>query len=100
MSGKTAAELIDHFRNPGAKTVGGAVPQVHLTTAEANGLALFFLKLTPTIATDVAAAPPFALQRAILSTPVPRVINGVVQNVAASTSGMLMDRIRHHSGMQ
>jgi ubiquinol-cytochrome c reductase cytochrome b subunit len=98
VSGKTAAELIDHFRNPGAKTVGGAVPQVHLTTAEANGLALFFLKLTPAIATDVAAAPPFALEGAILyqknQCGACHQVNGVGQKLGPVLNGLAERRTR------
>jgi len=63
---KTAAELIDHFRNPSAKASGSQIPPVHLTTGELNSLALFLLKLTPPTATIVEAAPAFALEGAML----------------------------------
>jgi ubiquinol-cytochrome c reductase cytochrome b subunit len=65
-TGRNAAWLIAHFRNPGAVVPGSQMPPVQLTTAEMNSLAAFILKLTPQNAAGFQTVPAFAVDGAML----------------------------------
>lgn len=63
---RTAAWLIEHFKNPSAQVPGSPMPPVQLSTAEMNSLAAFLLKLTPANAAALEATPAVVVEGAIL----------------------------------
>ncbi|MBM3736751.1 MAG: c-type cytochrome [Acidobacteria bacterium] len=63
---RTAAWMIDHFRNPAAVVPGSEMPSFQLTEMQMNALAAFLLKLNPKTADALAIAPEFALEGALV----------------------------------
>ncbi len=96
--GKSAAELIEHFRDPAARMPGANMPAISLTTGELNNLASFVLKLSPENALLVDSIPPYALDAAILyqkhQCGACHQVNGVGQKLGPALNGLAERRDR------
>jgi len=96
--GKTAAQLIEHFRNPSAKVPGSQMPPVHLTGGEMNGLAAFVLKLTPANAALLDSVPAYAMEGAMVyqknQCGACHMVNGVGQKMGPALNGLSERRNR------
>ncbi len=63
---KSAAWMIEHFKNPAALRPGTSMPPVQLADAQLNSLAAFLLKLNPANASVLRDAPDFAARGALV----------------------------------
>lgn len=63
---KTAAQMIEHFRNPAGVVPGSEMPQITLTTGQLNTLAGFLLKLNENNAAMIDGAPQNAVDGALI----------------------------------
>ncbi len=93
---RSADWMIEHFRNPAAVVPGTPMPPANLTDAAASALSAFLLDLTPQNAEAVAAAPPWAVQAAVLyeqnSCGACHVVNGAGQTVGPPLNGVSAQR--------
>jgi ubiquinol-cytochrome c reductase cytochrome b subunit len=63
---KSAAQLIEHMRNPSGVVPGSQMPAAQLNTSQLNTLAAFMLKINSTNAAAINDAPQFAIDGALL----------------------------------
>jgi len=63
---KTAAQLIEHFKQPARMVPGTTMPAVQLSNSQMNALAGFLLKLNEKNAEALQSAPQFAIDGAIV----------------------------------
>ena len=63
---KTAAQMVEHFRNPSNVVPGSEMPAIQLSTPQLNALAAFLLKLNEKNAEAIQSAPQFAVDGAIV----------------------------------
>jgi cbb3-type cytochrome oxidase cytochrome c subunit len=63
---KSAAWMIEHFKQPSAVKPGSRMPPIQLADAQLNALAAFLMKLTPANAGVLETAPEFAVEGALV----------------------------------
>ncbi|MEO8129957.1 MAG: cytochrome b N-terminal domain-containing protein, partial [Bryobacteraceae bacterium] len=63
---KTAAWMIDHFKQPQQATPGTSMPPIQLSNSQMNALAAFLLKWNPKNARELESAPAFAVEGAMV----------------------------------
>ena len=88
---RDAKWIVEHLRNPD-KTSGKAMGNVALTSAQQNALAMFLTKLTPENASQLEAAPAFAVEGAMIyqqnQCGVCHTVNGVGSKLGPSLNGL------------
>ncbi len=95
---KSAAWMIDHFRNPQRLVPGSSMPPIRLGDSQLNALAAFLLRLTPRNAQALESAPDFAVQGALVfqaqRCATCHRVNGVGMTLAPALNGLARRRSR------
>jgi ubiquinol-cytochrome c reductase cytochrome b subunit len=89
---RSAAWMIEHFRNPQGMLPGSSMPPIQLTDSQLNALAAFLLKLDARNAKALESAPQFAVEGAMVYQQYGCVnchqVNGVGMKVGPALNGL------------
>jgi ubiquinol-cytochrome c reductase cytochrome b subunit len=95
---KSAAWMMEHFRNPQGLSPGSSMPTIQLTDSQLNALAAFLLKLNPGNAKALPSAPQFAVEGAMVYQQYGCVachnVNGAGMQVGPALNGLAQRRSR------